>query len=166
MTVTVLFWNSSFCLHKSLKFCSRTLQEDRLLPHHLRISGRQLLCLVSTHWTWEACTLTNWRWSLKMFVKTNLCGIFYASDLVWVDIMPVQERRRVRICWSKSSRIYVKFIIKLSQIQLYFFPTKSKLVILKSLLGLVLVLWPQLPARGLGCAIPPLTGEPNIGDHW
>lgn len=51
------------------------------------------------------------------------------------------------------SRIYVKFIVNVSQVQL--FSRKIKLVIFKCLRGLVLVLWPQLIARELGCVIHP-----------
>ena len=54
------------------------------------------------------------------------------------------------------SRIYVKSIIKLSQIQL-FSPRKNKLMILKSLLGGVLALCPWLTTERLECVILPMT---------
>lgn len=51
----------SFCMYESWRFSSRTLQKDKVLPRHLRISWMHLVCTVSAHLAWEICRLTNLR---------------------------------------------------------------------------------------------------------
>lgn len=156
--VAVLLWNNSFCFDESLRFCSRTLQEDRVLHHHLSISCRAW----SPH-TWlgkPACRLTRGRWGFKVFVKTNL-WIFYATDSCG-SISCLSERDKgVSMCWSPSFQNACKIP---NRVRFNFFsPRKNKLVIVKSLLGLVLVSWYQLTARGPGCHPSPHGRENQYG---
>lgn len=87
MTLAVLFLKRFFLPVQKLEVFQEDVPERQSAAHHCRVSCMHLVCRASPH-GWEACRLTYWRWSSKMFRKTVRDRIFSAPDLVPVKIMP------------------------------------------------------------------------------